>query len=62
MKKKKSKFLINFEFIAARLGIVISKTVPLKICYMLSEVCCRILYFCDKRHRVRAVQHILHSG
>jgi Kdo2-lipid IVA lauroyltransferase/acyltransferase len=62
MKKKKSKFLINFEFAAARLGIEVSKLVPLKVCYAINEVCCRILYYCDKRHRVRAVQHLLHSG
>jgi Kdo2-lipid IVA lauroyltransferase/acyltransferase len=62
MKKKKSRFLINFEYAAARLGIELSKIIPLKVCYMLNAVCCRILYICDKRHRTRAIQHIMHAG
>ncbi|MCF7790743.1 MAG: lysophospholipid acyltransferase family protein [Victivallales bacterium] len=62
MKKPKSKFMINFEYAASRLGIELAKFIPLKICYFLNEICCRIFYYCDKKHRNRTKQHILHSG
>ena len=62
MKKKKSKFMIYLEYSAARFGIELAKVVPLNICYALNEVCSRIIYHVDKRHRVRAIQHLMHAG
>ena len=60
--KKKSKLAVNLEFAAARLAIEISKIIPLSVSYALNEVCCRIFYYCDMKHRNRAIQHVLHSG
>ena len=62
MKKKKSKFIIYLEYSTARLGIELAKIIPLRICYALNEVCSRIIFYADKRHRVRALQHLPHAG
>jgi Kdo2-lipid IVA lauroyltransferase/acyltransferase len=62
MKKKKSRFIINTEFICAMLCVKIIRYIPLRVAYFLSGIFFRILFICDKRHRTRSIEHILHSG
>ena len=62
MTKKKSKFAINLEYYAARLGIFWGNLVPLPIAYGTVGIISRIVFLIDAKHRKRTINHILHAG
>ncbi len=61
-KKEKSAFQINLEYYPAVVFVFIIRALPLKVAYFLSEIIMELVFFFDRRHRNRTLQHILHSG
>ncbi len=59
---KKSVFIINIEYICLKIFIFLADLCPLQIAYFISRVLARIVYFFDRKHRVRTIQHLMHSG
>ena len=61
-KKPKSKFRIWWEYTFFALMYHILRALPLKWGYRVSGWLLRRLFYLEKTHSVRSVQHILHSG
>lgn len=61
-KKKKSLFRQNSEYFFVNLFITLMDICPLRLAYFLSKIIAAGVYFFDKRHRVRTIQHLMHAG
>ncbi len=61
-KHEKSKFRIYAEYLPFLLLWKIIHILPLKVGYAVSIALFRLLLLVDRRHRIRTIQHLLHSG
>ena len=61
-KKKKGVIAINLEYIAARFGISLIRSLPLSVAFSFTSTCCKIFFNLDAKHRKRSISHILHAG
>jgi KDO2-lipid IV(A) lauroyltransferase len=60
--KEKNVFVIWAEFIPFLILYKFVRILPLKVAYFLSRQLFKILFLLDKRHRTRAIQHLIHAG
>ena len=59
---EKSKFRIYLEYYPFLLLYQVLHLMPLKWGYAFSDVLFRLLFFVDRKHRVRSIQHLMHAG
>lgn len=58
----KNVFRLWLEYIPFRFLCMVIKTMPLKMGYALSGSLFHLLYRLDRKHRNRAIKHVLHAG
>jgi len=61
-KSKKSKLIINIEYIFFLLFMESFRLLPLKVAFRISSFLAVVLYYLDSKHRKRTVKHVLFSG
>ena len=61
-KWKKPMWLKKVEYAILMLGVKIMQSLEVNTCYALANKIGLLVYYCDFKHRNRAISHILHSG
>lgn len=61
-KKTRTVFRIWLEFIPFWLFYILTRALPLKTASGLSRLLFKLMFVLDKRHRTRAIRHLLHAG
>lgn len=61
-KKTRTVFRIWLEFIPFWLFYILIRALPLKTASGLSRLLFKLMFVLDKRHRTRAIRHLLHAG
>ena len=59
---KKSSVLIELEYRLALFGVWCVRMLPFSFCRVLGRLVAFLVFLVDKRHRQRAVQHLMHAG
>jgi KDO2-lipid IV(A) lauroyltransferase len=62
MKRKKNRISIDIEYFFFLQAMYVAKMLPMKFCYNIAELCGRLFFIFDFRHRNRVIQHLLHAG
>jgi KDO2-lipid IV(A) lauroyltransferase len=60
--KKKSTIIIWLEFIPFLMLYKLVRILPLKLAYLTNRAIFRALFFIDRKHSRRAIQHIMHAA
>ena len=61
-KKHKPMWVKKIEFAFLMLGVRLIEKLSVKQCYALADRIGALIFLVDRKHRNRAVQHVLHSG
>ncbi len=61
MSKVKSTFLTNIEYYFFRIFIFCTALIPLSLAYLITTLLTKFIFLIDKKHRERAISHILHA-
>jgi len=59
--KKKTRFLINLEYYAVLVAANLVNILPSAISLFIGRIIGRLYFLLDRRHRRRAIQHLLHA-
>ncbi|HBM14973.1 MAG TPA: hypothetical protein DD381_01265 [Lentisphaeria bacterium] len=61
-RKKKNPIIENLEYFSLLLFIELVRVMNRKLVYFLAEFIGKLFFILDKRHRTRAIEHIIHAG
>lgn len=61
-RQEKSAFLLRAEYAVFLMVMGMARLVPVRLSYRFAELCGRMFFRFDVRHRNRAIEHLLHAG